>query len=174
MSRFWDVFWIDARSESSLDRGFVDIAKKCKIYDESSCGAQSWLQEISHSWLLILDNADNPELNYSILIPAGSNGSILITSRLKECENLETAGKDHYEDLEERTAVELLLKSCGLDVCSVRTYAGEAQIIIELLGCYALAIIQAGASISQGIYNLEDYKDVFTKQRSRLFKIHPR
>lgn len=122
----------------------------------------------------MLDNANNLELGYSVSIPAGSNESILITSRLRECGYLQTAGKDHYEGLEERTAVELLLKSCSLDVSLSSTNAGEAQTIVKLLGYHALAIIQAGASISQGICDLGNYRDILIKQRLRVFDIHPR
>lgn len=154
----------------------MDIAKKCNLDDRSSQGARWWLQDTSHAWLLILDNADDPELDYSRLLPAASKGNVVITSRVKECANLQTAGKDHCESLDKETAVELLLKACSIDDIDPSQHSIQvdaARTIVELLGSHALAIIQAGASISQGICSLGDYQDTFLRQRKRLLAIHP-
>ncbi|MCJ1224820.1 hypothetical protein MMC12_001466 [Toensbergia leucococca] len=167
-AEFWGVFWIDARSRSSLNRGFVDIAKMCDLYDKSFEGAKLWLQNTPHSWLLILDNADDPKIDYAEYLPAASRGNVLVTSRVKECAILQTAGKDCYERLSEETAVELLLKACDIDPSLYDTHAAKALEIVDLLGHLALAIIQAGASIRQGICDLGDYKKEFEVQRGRL------
>lgn len=132
-----------------------------------------WLQHTSYSWLLVLDNADDPELDYAIFIPAAAKGSILITSRVDECINLQTAGKDWYESLHEETAKQLLLKACKIDFNLLNTHAKEVETIVKLLGYHALAIIQAGASISKGICSLRDYKYIFEKHRSCLLTIYP-
>ena len=173
MFRFWGVFWLDASSENSLDRGFVDIAEKCDLYDKSSKCARSWLQKTSHSWLLILDNADDPTLDYSLYLPTAPKGHILITSRVPKCANLQTAGKDHYESLSEETAVELLFKASEIDLSLYSTHDVDARNIVGLLGHHALAIVLAGASISQGICDLEDYAKTFKKKRQQVLEISP-
>ena len=148
----------------------MDIAEKCDLSDKSFKGARSLLQETSHSWLLILDNADDPTLDYSIYIPTASKGHVLITSRVPKCANLQTAGKDHYDSLSAETAVELLFKASKIDLSLYSTHDVDARNIVNLLGRHALAIVLAGASISQGICDLEDYAKTFKKERRRVLK----
>ena len=134
----------------------------------------SWLQNTTHSWLLILDNADNEDLDYAQFLPAGKNGSILITTRLLECRKHQTVGQDNYEGLSQETAIELLLKACGIERSSRRAHEDNARAVAELLGCHALAIIQAGAAISQNLCGLVEYGDTFVRQRRALFECFPK
>ena len=168
--RFWGIFWIDARSEASIASGFKNIAQKLDL-DESSNSVVSWLKDTSHSWLLILDNADESSISLSPYLPAGVNGSILITSRLSDCaRRYSNAGKQYYERLSEETAMKLFFKSCSLEWVSGSKNADYARTIVDLLGCHALAIIQAGRAISHGICKLEEYKAMFSNQRRTLFE----
>lgn len=171
--RFWGIFWLDASSANSLARGFADIARKCDLQDQSFEGARLWLQETSHSWLLVLDNADDPKLDYALYLPAASKGHVLITSRVPECANLHTAGSEFFESLGETTAVELLLKASKIGSNLYSTHDINARKVVNLLGCHALAVIQAGASISQGICELGEYEEMFKRRRQRLFEIRP-
>ena len=134
----------------------------------------SWLQDTPNSWLLILDNADDPKFDLSPFFPAGINGSILITSRVPDARRYENAGSDSYERLDEEIAVELLLKSCGIDLALRSDYENSARIVaVDLLGCHALAVIQAGAAISHGICKLEEYESMFLVQRRDLLEYLP-
>ena len=132
-----------------------------------------WLQNTPHSWLLILDNADNQDLDLAQYLPAGRNGSILITTRLIESAKHETVGKDHYEELDQEIAVDLLLKACGIGLISRSDHANHARAVVELLGFHALAIIQAGAAITQNLCTLEGYKEIFMVQRQALLECFP-
>ncbi|KAM0805165.1 P-loop containing nucleoside triphosphate hydrolase protein [Usnea florida] len=172
-AEFWGVFWLDASSESSLTRGFIEIAEVCGVRDKSFEGAKLWLQETPHSWLLALDNADDPRIDYAFYLPAGSKGHVLITSRVPETADLQTAGMDFYESLSETTAVELLLKTSKIDLNVYNTHRVDARNIVNLLGCHALAIVQAGASIRQGICDLREYEEMFKSQREQLLRVHP-
>lgn len=173
-SRFWGIFWIDGRSKSSITNGFATIARGCGHHDDSLEGAISWLQNTSHSWLLIVDNADNEDLDLAPFLPAGKNGSILITTRLLECGKHQTVGKDDYERLNQGTAISLLLKACGIELGSRSADEDDARAVVELLGCHALAIIQAGAAISQGLCSLGEYKEMFLTQRRTLLECFPK
>ena len=131
----------------------------------------SWLQDTSHKWLLILDNADEPSINLSPYLPAGVNGSILITSRLSDCaRKYSNAGKQYYERLSEETAMELFFKSCNFEGVLGSKHEDHARTIVDLLGCHALATIQAGTTISHGICKLEEYKSMFSNQRLALLE----
>lgn len=136
--------------------------------------ALTWLQDTPNSWLLILDNADDPKLDLCPYLPAGVNGSILITSRVPDSRRYENAGSDPYERLDEEVAVELLLKSCGIDLALRSQYDISARVVVvDLLGCHALAVIQAGAAISHGICKLEEYESMFLVQRRALLEYLP-
>ena len=132
-----------------------------------------WLQNSPHTWLLILDNADNKDLDMAQFLPAGENGSILITTRLTECAKHQTVGKDHYERLSQETAIDLLLKASDSEISMRSKHEGQARAIVELLGCYALAVIQAGAAISQNLCSSERYRDIFHVRRKDLFEVFP-
>ncbi|CAF9929241.1 hypothetical protein IMSHALPRED_007866 [Imshaugia aleurites] len=134
----------------------------------------SWLQNTSHTWLLIIDNADNTELDLALFLPAGRNGSILITTRLTECAKHQTVGRpDKYERLNQETATELLLKACSVEANLRSADEANARAIVDLLGCHALAIIQAGAAISQNLCSLGEYKENFLSQRQVLLECFP-
>lgn len=151
----------------------MDISRRCGL-DESSKSAVSWLQDTSQPWLLILDNADVPTINLSPYLPAGIHGSVLITSRLPECaRKYSNAGNDYYERLAEETAVELLLRSCGINPIAWSECKYDAHLIVDLLGCHALAVVQAGAAVSQGICRLGEYKSIFLNQRHALLDSSP-
>ena len=120
--------------------------------------------------MLILDNADDPTLDYSLYLPTASKGHVLITSRVPKCANLQTAGKDRYDGLSEETAVELLFKASKIDLSLYSTHDVDARNTANLLGRHALAIVLAGASISQGICDLGDYAKTFKKERRRVLK----
>ena len=174
-ARFWGIFWIDARSESSITNGFAHIARRCGQHDDSLGGAISWLQNTRHSWLLILDNANNADQDLDQFLPAGRKGSILITTRLAECAKYHTAGHpDCYEKLSRETATTLLLKACELDLSLRSAHEENAHGVVDLLGCHALAVIQAGAAISQGLCNLREYREMFLTQRRTLFDCFPK
>lgn len=151
----------------------MDISRRCGL-DKSSKSAVSWLQDTSQPWLLILDNADVPTINLSPYLPAGIHGSVLITSRLPECaRKYSNAGNDYYERLAEETAVELLLRSCGINPIAWSECKDDAHLTVDLLGCHALAVVQAGAAVSQGICRLGEYKSIFLNQRHALLDSSP-
>ena len=70
-----------------------------------------WLQSKVDKWLLLLDNADNPEIDLHQVIPKCSHGNIIVTSR--------NPGHRVYgsyslvSELQEKDAVTLLLKSAA-------------------------------------------------------------
>ena len=172
--RFWGIFWVDGRSKSSITNGFAAIARICGHQDESIEGVRMLLQNSTHTWLLILDNADNKDLDMAQFLPAGRNGSILITTRLTECAKHQTVGKDHYERLNEEAAINLLLKACEIEIGTRVKHEDHARTIVRLLGCHALAVIQAGAAISQNLCSLGRYKDIFHVRRQDLFEFFPK
>ena len=73
------MFWIDASSAESLERGYLQITSVCGL-DSQVAVVQWWLSNMSDLWALILDNADDPRLDISPYLPVGNRGVVLITS----------------------------------------------------------------------------------------------
>ncbi len=145
----------------------------CAKKDTSYPDAKLWLENVKKPWLLIVDNADDPALDLSQFIPSGNRGSILITTRNKECDVYGTCSCYHFERLEFEDAVELLLKAAG---CGKRAeYVKQAQVLVgkDVLAHHALAIMQAGAFIRQGLCQIQDYHMEFKHQRKILLEHRP-
>ena len=129
-----------------------------------------WLTGLEMPWLLVIDNADDPSIDYSRFFPAGERGHILVTSRNSDCRVHATVGSYEFRDMEEDDAITLLLKAAlhsGIDDEDVRNIARP---IVKTLGYLALAIIQAGAAIREGICSLEEYLDIFATHKKQLMK----
>lgn len=129
-----------------------------------------WLTGLESPWLLVIDNADDPTVDYSRFFPAGERGHILITSQNSDCKIHATIGYYEFGNMDEEDAVTLLLKAAqhnGMDKKEVRDIAKS---IAKTLGYLALALIQAGASIRQGICSLEEYDEVFTSYKTQIMR----
>lgn len=171
--RFWGIFWIDVSSEENALSSFAEVTRLCNITDPSLDGAKRWLANTKHPWLLILDNGDRPELDYSKYFPSGNRGVILITTRLRDCLIHQTVGYVEFEKLDFGDAAELLLKASGIgrDVWNVNR--DSARRVVTILGQHALAITQAGAYIRNKYCTLDEYLDMFHGQRKRLLEYRP-
>ena len=118
-------------------------------------------------WLLILDNADNPSLEVAQYFPLGNRGTMVVTSRDPQRRKHETVGSRELLDMGSDEAISLLLRSADLDRDDERLRI-PALPIVQTLGCLALAIAQAGASIFQGICSLTDYLEMYKHSRTEL------
>ncbi|KAI1130039.1 P-loop containing nucleoside triphosphate hydrolase protein [Nemania abortiva] len=82
------IFWIPADEPTKLARGFGDIAKELRLFDDTAAvpnetvrqDVLSWLQTTTKSWLLVLDNLQDMRILQDYW-PIGSKGRIIITSR---------------------------------------------------------------------------------------------
>lgn len=167
-SRFWGVFYIDASTENNADSGFLDIADCCDLKACDSPRTRRWLSNQKDPWLLILDNADDPAVDISKYFPAGTRGTILITTRNPDLKRLATVGSKELGCLSLADATSLLLKASQCEHPQSDTSKELAKEITETLGCLALAIVHAAALIRQRICGLEEYIGIFSKHRRRL------
>lgn len=132
-----------------------------------------WLTGLEMPWLLVIDNADDPLVDYSRFIPAGDRGHILITSRNQECRMLATIGYFEFKDMEQEDAITLLLKAACVDDPANQRVRDLAKPIAKTLGYLPLALIQAGAAIRQNICSLEDYLDLYASHRKQILTSLP-
>jgi hypothetical protein len=169
---FWGIFWIDASSEETAKEGFANLARACK-QEESVESVKAWLSRKKH-WLLILDNVDNPDLDVSKFFPSQERGAILITTRNPDLRSYGTgtgnAGSHCVDKLCLEDAVALLLKTAAIKDLQGENVRKVAERIVNDLGGLALAIIQAGAVIRQGICSLDEFCDLYSKQKREVLE----
>ncbi|KAJ7061278.1 hypothetical protein C8F01DRAFT_1288718 [Mycena amicta] len=79
-ARFTDQFKINASSAETIEVGYKQIAMAKKLGDTAEA-AQTWLKAHHAEWLLLFDNADQPNLDLEAYLPQCNHGNILITSR---------------------------------------------------------------------------------------------
>jgi hypothetical protein len=108
-------------------------------------------------------------------IPAGQSSVILITSRNDELGDYATAGFKRLEKLNEKDAIELLLKVSKrpeADRTDTHTDAehAEAKEVVKLLTHHALAITQAGAYMKRLSCSLRMYHERFLLRRESLLR----
>ena len=172
--RFWGIFWVDVDKPSTAERDFIAVAKLLGRVIKSVPEALQVLATTYQSWLLILDNADDPGFDYQIYFPPGDHGAVLMTSRVTECKQYSADAFEALGGLEEEDSKELLLKAAELAPGSWLAYDNQAREVARLLGLHTLALIQAGAYISQGHCQLYQYPEVYQRQRQRLLKYRPK
>ena len=138
----------------------------------SVASVKSWLASNSQRWLVIIDNADDAERDYSEYIPSSMSGDILFTTRVSECETYNTIGSEKLEDLEPGLARELLYRATNITKSQWKEKEEAAMAIVKILKSHTLTIIQAGAFIKKGLCSLEQYPTVFKQQQGKLLKFH--
>ena len=118
--------------------------------------------------MLVIDNADDPLIDYSQFLPRGKKGHILMTSRLLDCRIHATVGDHEFRSMDEEDAITLLLRAAYEN--DTKDTRMAARPIVETLGSLPLALTQAGASIRQGICTLGNYLKLYESHASELME----
>jgi hypothetical protein len=161
------VLWTNAESESVLDSGVAAFAPELGLtvsqdQAETVKGVKRWLGE-SEGWLLILDNADEPEIVKKFL-PNHYSGKVLLTSRASNFDalgNFEPIGfgvmtpDEALEFLKERTKRPTLT---GVE-------ESAAWELGEELGWLPLGLEQAGAYMAATKKSFGVYVREFRRER---------
>ena len=123
--------------------------------------AKAWLTQLEDPWLLIIDNADDPQLPMENFFPGGERGHILITTRTSRFKNEGTIGCKyfHFRELESEDASHLLLKAAATPYDD--STKDLASSISQTLGYIPLALVQAGGQIAAGICHLTGFLDYY-------------
>src|SRR4051812_1315610 len=107
--RYWGVFTIRATSSETAKGSFAKIGTIGGLQPTAHAG-RHWLSTRREPWLLIIDNADNPELDLASLFPEGDRGHVLVTTRNPDFRRFATAGSIELKGLKKQEALQLLLK----------------------------------------------------------------
>lgn len=163
---YWAVFTIDATTSRLAAESYSAIGKIGGLEGTESSG-KYFLSQVREPWLLIIDNADNPDIHLPNLFPPGNRGHILVTSRNRNLQDYGNAGSIELGGLKEEEALYLLLRSARISTPwdnSIETVGNE---ITRALGYLALAVKQAGTAISQKLCNLTEYLGFYQYYRKR-------
>ncbi|EXJ91939.1 hypothetical protein A1O3_00489 [Capronia epimyces CBS 606.96] len=191
--RYSAVFWLDGSSEDSLKQSIALAATRVpagQIPEATRTAATSkgidlevvvecvlnWLSlPDNDSWLVVLDNVDreyrpkSPQPgSYDVgrYFPEADHGSILVTTRLGELEQLGTAGK------------KLQKVDNGLAEAIFRQwYTGEFDVdhgsrLLKLLDGLPLALTQAAAYMQQTGISFAQYINLYNTQWKDLMESH--
>lgn len=171
-SSYWGIFWIDGKSEDTIRHTFSNVAKIGGV-EPNELAAKNWLANLRYPWLLLIDNADDRNMDLESHFPPGERGFVLVTTRNPYHRTLGTVGEKFY-DFEKRRldtdeSNELLLKAADEPrrITSVRDAAAR---IAERLGYLPLALVQAGKAIFRGMCNcnLLNYLDIYDQSWQRI------
>ena len=167
------MFWIDVSSTSLAERSLLNLAQTLSL------PAQTWeetclaIANLKHPWLLVLDNADDPSVDYQPYIPNSHLGVVLMTSRNVDCQQYATTKPLHLEGLSADAARVLLLKAAHVPANQYSAHREDAVRVAALLQSHPLALIQAGTYILRGHCRLDQYPAVYERQRRRLLQVRP-
>jgi len=165
-SSFWKVLLVDASTVGTITSDLEAIARAEGI-GEAANDTLIWLSGHCEEWLLLLDNADDTEVNLRDFFPTCYHGNILITSRNPETCDHAPRSNCKVSDMEPHDAIDLLL------TVARKEPTDEAQNlatpIVQELGYLALAIVQAGAYISKSC-SLARYLQIYRKHRDELLE----
>jgi len=166
---FWGVFWVDGSSPSRLKQTFSQNVSKIGKVDLNENAALHWLSNLSFPWLLIIDNADDPDLKLANYFPRGNRGHVLVTTRDPGKKAYGTAGEKYFEfqGLSTSDASSLLLKAAGQSEPWDTVVSSIALSIAKALGYLALAITHAGRAIREEYCRLSEYLHYYERQWER-------
>ncbi|KAJ2993108.1 hypothetical protein NUW58_g1946 [Xylaria curta] len=167
--RFWGVFSIDGSSVENIKKSLGDIAKLAGR-EPNANAALDWLSIVAERWLLLIDNADDVDVQLENYFPKGVGGHILITTRngaFRVLGNVEPGYYD-FSGLHFDEASILLLKASSLPRPWEPSWENLASKITKELGHLALAIVQAGAAIRERLCSLQDYLGWYERSWQKL------
>ncbi|KAF5378210.1 hypothetical protein D9757_009174 [Collybiopsis confluens] len=125
-----------------------------------------WLAKNKEDWMLLYDNADDPGISLGNFLPSCNHGNIIITTRNSHLQQLALQSCE-LRDMAEDDGIRLLLKHAikGRELTAEQKL--EAASIAQKLQYFALALVHAGAYISQ-LNCLDSYLNIYEKHHSKL------
>lgn len=153
------MFWVDCTTEATAEDGFAFLGEKAGKGCEQGAG-QAWLSQTFKPWLLVLDNANDPDMDLSRFIPVTGNGHIIITTRNPGAQLHNTVGYFSFKGMDPEESITLLLRLAypereARDI--LQNYGTTAGCIASELGYLALALKQAAFTIRRGLRPMERY-----------------
>lgn len=169
-SSYWGVFFIDGSSKKSAFASYSEIAQIGGC-EPNATAAKDWLQRTKLPWLLMIDNVDDPEVSLDELLPAGTGGSVLVTTRNPAHMVQGTVGERYLElqPMRDDEANTLVLKAAEEPTpWSEKVVESVRNICIEL-GFLPLALVAAAqAKLERLVEEWSEYLPFYRRQVKRI------
>jgi tetratricopeptide (TPR) repeat protein len=170
------IFWVSTASREDLLSGYVTIAGLLKLPESKDKdqtlaveAVKRWLS--SHEgWLLILDNADRPDIVKPFL-RAESTGHVLLTSRAQVFDTIGIVRPVELNEMSPAEARIFLLKRTGREYEDGHEPSAASELAAEL-GFLPLALEQASAYIVRNKSLFQDYLNSFRNRALELLNKH--
>ncbi|KAI0891362.1 hypothetical protein F4806DRAFT_482908 [Annulohypoxylon nitens] len=166
LNEYWAIFWIDGSSRLTAEDGYIRAVAQFANEPRSKEEALRKLANVRHKWLLILDNADDTQLDYAELLPPERDVSVIITSRNPECSVFQTVGHVQLTGLDDQAAADLLLRTSEVE--QTASELEHVKNLIRSLHGHPLAIRQAGAYIKLFCNSCNQYPGIFSTESTPL------
>ena len=169
LNKFWGVFFVDGSSRQSASGSYTEIATIGGL-EPNEKAAKHWLTTRDLPWLLIIDNVDDDEVQLDDLLPPGTKGCILITSRNPAHRAYGTVGKRYIELhlMAKEEANELILRAAEEPSPWPVSVKDAANAICHALGFLPLALVHAAKAILLGLCSWTGYLTYNERQRDRI------
>jgi tetratricopeptide (TPR) repeat protein len=165
---FWRVCYVDASTLETIESTLQDIARESGTGNTTQ-DALRWFCQQRKEWLLLFDNADDPNVNLRKFFPPCNHGNIIITTRNEACRFHATNSNYRVSGMDPDDAVDLLLNSSMVEPS--QDNRSLAYTIVKELGYLALAITQVGAYISRSC-SLTEYLSIYNENRAEVLRKH--
>jgi tetratricopeptide (TPR) repeat protein len=161
------VFFVDASSEDRIKEDYQAIVRSRGIAYRTSTyeSALQWLTNTEASWLIIADNADDPNLDLYPFVPQNPRGHFIVTSRNANQALMARSCAHHIDELGVTDSIKLLLDVSGYG--SIDVNITHATTIANALGHLPLAIVQAAAYIYKHKC-LPNYLNLYNESREKI------
>jgi tetratricopeptide (TPR) repeat protein len=173
------VFWVPAISRESFELAYRDIATRLRLHgitdgnkDINKLVKDTLNSENFGSWLMIVDNADDPKVLSDTVdgdpkltrlvdyLPHSSRGAILFTTRSRKAAGSLTPGYVlELKDMTQAEARQLLTQRTMKPILLQDDIAVNE--LLEILTCLPLAIVQAAAFLSNNDISVRKYISLF-------------
>jgi len=144
------VFWVKADTELNLVTGLADIARSLNLaegnLEELAARSRQWL-ETHERWLLIFDNADQPQW-VKPWLPRNPQGRVLLTSRAQRFTSLGIKKPITVKALSLEQSIAFLRDRTNRPELDAGELAAVTALATELAGL-PLALEQAAAYLQQ-------------------------
>jgi hypothetical protein len=118
--RFTDIIFVDASSRENIEAALRSYAV-ARGLGNTHLDTLLWLTSYQGRWLLVFDNADNPDVRLHEYFPQSSESDILVTTRHSDLVLLAQGSHSNYRisGMKSDEAQQLLLKTARSNLAAL-------------------------------------------------------
>ncbi|OMP84431.1 hypothetical protein BK809_0000213 [Diplodia seriata] len=165
---FAAVFWIDVSTPEAARKGFAAVLDSPRATINDIRPALQSLESSNDTWLLILDNANDPDVTYTEYFPQCQHGSIIIISRETSVNRHATMEPLVLRGMSPADSVLLLQRTIDWSVPPESEEAHAAEEAALLLENHALSLILANAFITKRRCSFASYVKKYEAEKTSV------